>query len=210
MTCYRDGAMRTDFELLHAWRAGDESAGSALFDRHFDPLYRFFRNKVGDGVDDLVQQTLLACVQGRERFREDSSFRTYLFATARNVLYQHFDRHTRDAARVDYGTVSVIDLGESPSRVVAARAEQRVLAAALRSVPLDDQIALELYYWEGMTGPELAEALGLAEPAVRSRLRRALERLREKIAALAATPAELESITGDLDGWAASLKLATA
>jgi RNA polymerase sigma factor (sigma-70 family) len=202
--------MRTDAELLHAWRAGDESAGGALFDRHFDPLYRFFRNKVAEGVDDLVQQTLLACVQGRERFREDSSFRTYLFATARNVLFQHFDRHRRDADRIDYGTVSVIDLGESPSRIVAARAEQRVLAAALRSVPLDDQIALELYYWEGLTGPELADALGLTEPAVRSRLRRALERLRERVAALATTPDELQSVTGDLDGWAASLERASA
>lgn len=197
--------MRADVELLDAWAAGDEDAGGELFDRHFDALYRFFRNKVGDGVDDLVQQTLLACVQGRERFRRDSSFRTYLFATARNVLYQHFDRRSREAERVDYGTVSVIDLGESPSRVVDARAEQRVLAAALQRLPLDYQVALELRYWEGLTGPELAEALGIPEPAVRSRLRRALEKLRELIATLAASPDELASITADLDRWADSL-----
>lgn len=197
--------MRADVELLDAWAGGDEDAGGELFDRHFDALYRFFRNKVGDGVDDLVQQTLLACVQGRARFRRDSSFRTYLFATARNVLYQHFDRRSREAERVDYGSVSVIDLGESPSRVVEARAEQRVLAAALQRLPLDYQVALELRYWEGLTGPELAEALGIPEPAVRSRLRRALEKLRELIATLAASPDELASITADLDRWADSL-----
>jgi len=198
--------MRTDLELLHAWRGGDEHAGGELFDRHFDALYRFFGNKVGDGIDDLVQQTLLGCVQGRERFREDSSFRTYLFATARNVLYQHFDRRGRDAARIDYGTVSVIDLGESPSRVLDGRAEQRLLATALQRLPIDDQIALELRYWQGLTGPELVDVLGIPEPAVRSRLRRALERLRGLIAQLAASPAELDSITADLERWADSLR----
>jgi RNA polymerase sigma factor (sigma-70 family) len=191
----------TDLELLDAWREGDGDAGNELFDRHFDALYRFFGNKVGDGVDDLVQQTMLACVNGRGRFRGDSSFRTYLFGIARNVLFQHFDRRGREAERLDYGTVSVMDLGESPSYLVGARAEQRLLAAALRRLPLDDQIALELYYWEGMSGPDLATALGLGEPAVRSRLRRALERLRKTIGEVAANPADVESMSADLEKW---------
>jgi RNA polymerase sigma-70 factor (ECF subfamily) len=196
----------TDLELLDAWRGGDTEAGNALFDRHFDALYRFFANKVGDGIDDLVQQTLLGCVKGRDRFREESTFRTYLFATARNVLYKHFERRNRDAARLDYESASVADLGESPSALIAARAEQRVLATALRRIPLDDQIALELYYWGNMTGPELAAALELTEPAVRSRLRRALERLRAAVAQVAASPEESATITTDLDKWAASLR----
>jgi RNA polymerase sigma-70 factor (ECF subfamily) len=202
--------MRPDLELLDAWRSGDEDAGNELFDRHFEALYRFFRNKIGDGMDDLVQLTMLACVKGRDRFRQDSSFRTYLFATARNVLYQHFDKRGREAERMDYGTVSVMDLGESPSRVVAARNEQRLLAGALRRLPLDDQIALELYYWESLSGPELAAALELTEPAVRSRLRRALERLRAAIAELATSPAELESVSTDLERWVESLREAQA
>ena len=197
--------MRSDLELLDAWRSGDDDAGNRLFDRHFASLYRFFRNKVGDGIDDLVQQTMMGCVNGRDRFRQDSSFRTYLFATARNILYQHFDRRGREE-RVDYGSVSVVDLGESPSRIVAARAEQKILAVALRRLPLDDQIALELYYWEALTGPELAAALELGEPAVRSRLRRALERLRSLIAELAASPAECESASVDLERWVQSLR----
>jgi RNA polymerase sigma factor (sigma-70 family) len=203
-----DPPMASDIELLEAWTAGDAEAGNALFERHFDPLYRFFRNKVADGIDDLVQQTLLACVRGRENFRQDSSFRTYLFGIARNVLFQHFDRRGREGERFDYGTVSVADLGESPSHVVAARAEERLLTAALRRVPLDDQIVFELYYWENMSAPQLAETLGLTEPAVRSRLRRSLERLRTAMADLASSPAELESLTADLERWAASLRQA--
>ena len=198
--------MATDFELLDAWRAGDKDAGNELFDRHFEALYRFFGNKVSDEIDDLVQRTLLGCVNGRDRFREQSTFRTYLYGTARNVLFDHFDRRGREAKRLDYGTVSAIDLGDTPSMVVEAKAERRVLVTALRRVPLDDQIALELYYWEGMSGPELADALALTEPAVRSRLRRALERLRVAVAEVQAAPAELDSATADLEGWAAALR----
>jgi len=36
----------TDSELLQAWRDGDEKAGTALFQRHFSSVYRFFHNKV--------------------------------------------------------------------------------------------------------------------------------------------------------------------
>ena len=39
-------AMSTDFELLDAWRGGDRVAGNELFERYFDAVFRFFRNKV--------------------------------------------------------------------------------------------------------------------------------------------------------------------
>jgi RNA polymerase sigma-70 factor (ECF subfamily) len=196
----------SDLELLGAWRSGDEAAGNTLFERHFDALYRFFENKVGDGVDDLVQQTMLGCVRGLDGYREHASFRTYVFAIARNVLYKHLELRCRDGARFDPNTSSIADFGESPSYVAAARTERRVLAAALRRIPVDDQIALELYYWEDLTGPELAQALDLTEPAVRSRLRRALERLRRMVTELTASPTELESVSVDLDRWAAALR----
>lgn len=198
--------MTTDLELLEGWRRGVVEAGDTLFDRHFDALYRFFGNKVTDGIDDLVQQTWEAMVKARETFRADSTFRTYLFATARNILFKQFERRTRDANRFAQDQTSVADLGESPSRVVLARAEQRVLALALQRIPVDYQIALELYYWEDMTAPELAATLGLTEPAVRSRLRRALELLRKVLPEVAASPQESQSVSLDLEKWAASLQ----
>ena len=51
---------KTDFELLEAWREGDQRAGKELFARHFDSIYRFFRSKVDDAAEDLTQQTFLA------------------------------------------------------------------------------------------------------------------------------------------------------
>lgn len=197
--------MATDVDLLEAWRGGDTRAGAALFDRHFDALYRFFRNKVGDGADDLIHDTFLACLVG-PAFRGESSFRTYLFAIARNALIAHLRKVGRSRTEVDIGEISVVDLAPSPSSVVARRREQRLLLEALRRIPLDLQIALELYYWEDLSGPDLAVVLGVPEGTVRSRLRRAREVLDAQLSALAEDPDVLASTSTDLESWARRLR----
>ncbi len=196
---------QTDFDLLDTWRAGDQAAARALFDRYFDPLYRFFRNKTNDSIDDLIQDTFLACLESRDRFRGQSSFRTYIFAIARNMLYRECYRKCRTNEKVDFTVTSLEDLGTTITRAIANKNEQKLVLHALRRIPLDYQVVLELYYWEDMSGTELAETLGIPEPAVRSRLRRGLEHLRKQIGLLASSKEELASTTCDLEGWSRSL-----
>jgi RNA polymerase sigma factor (sigma-70 family) len=197
--------VKTDFELLTAWREGDRMAGNALFDRYFDALFRFFRNKVSEGADDLVQQTFLSCVQSRDRFRGDSSFRTYVFTIARRKLYDQLGRRQRDGA-IDYGVTSCADLGISPSGIMAEDEQQRLLLAALRSLPVDLQIALELYYFEKFRGPELSEVLGVPEGTVRGRLRRGRELLRAQLDKLQRDPVVVDATMTNLESWAAALR----
>lgn len=193
----------SDLELLDAWRGGDARAGDSLFRRYFAQLSRFFRNKVDLGVEDLIQTTFLACVEGRDRFRETSSFRSYLFAIARHHLYGHYRRQRR---AVDFTQTSVVDLGASPSGPLGRRQETAALLRALRSIPLEFQIVLELTYWESMKGPEIAEILEVPANTVRSRLARARVALREALAAGITAPELLRSTLADLDGWADALR----
>lgn len=180
-----DTPRRDDFELLDAWRANDEAAGRELFERYFDQVYRFFRNKVDEAAEDLVQQTFMGLVQGRDRFRKDASFRTYVFMIARKRLYSFLRERDRAHDPVDDGTTSVADLGlVSPSRAVVVRQEQHLLLAALRKLPIEMQVALELYYWEDLTAGEIATVLGVPEGTVRSRLRLGRDRLREQLGTL--------------------------
>lgn len=189
----------TDPELLDAWRRGDARAGNALFRRYVAQLGRFFRNKVDAGVEDLLQATFLACVEGRDRFRETSSFRTYLFAIARHHLYAHYRRQRR---AVDFTQTSVVDLGASPSGPLGRREETSALLRALRAIPLEQQIVLELTYWEGMKAPEIAEILDVPANTVRGRLSRARAALRQALADSGPSPEVLRSTLEDLDGWA--------
>jgi RNA polymerase sigma-70 factor (ECF subfamily) len=174
----------TDFELLDRWRAGDDDAGDDLLRRHFDSLCRFFRNKFDTGVEDLVQRTLLRCVEGRDQFRKQSSFRTYLFVIARHELCDRLRREHRSPETIDFSKASLVDLGTSPSLGAARNEKKRALQAALRSLPLDFQIAVELTYWEQLNATEVGEVLGVPANTIRSRLVRARKALEVHLAEL--------------------------
>jgi RNA polymerase sigma factor (sigma-70 family) len=191
MACYRP-SVRADEDLLQAWREGDASAGNELFDRYFDPLFRFFQSKVDDAAEDLVQQTFLAIVRASDGFRNESSFRTYVFTAARSKLYRHLSTRAAKDGPVDFGVDSVAAIAPTPATWAADREEQRLLHEALRRLPVDMQVALELYHLEGFEGHEIATILEVPEGTVRSRLRRGLERLRKEVERLARHPALVE------------------
>jgi RNA polymerase sigma-70 factor (ECF subfamily) len=195
----------SDEQLFEAWRAGDAAAGAALYERYFDPLFRFLRGKVEAAVEDLLQQTFLTCVKRKDALRDGAKFRSYLFTVARHELFEHWRQRAKRAGDVEIGELSIQDLGTSPTGIVARQAEHRLLLRALRTLPLDLQIALELHYWEDLTGPELAEVLAIPEGTVRSRLRRAQEALEAAMTELAEDPESLASTRAGLDKWAASL-----
>lgn len=200
--------MSSDGELFRAWRAGDRQAGSLLFARHFDAIYRFFRNKLDGDIEDLVQRTFTACVEGRERFREEASFRTYLFAVAHNLLREHLRRRRRapELLELDLESASAVDLGASPLSLVVAKTEERVLLQALRRIPMSSQVILELYFWEKLTGGEIGAFLDVPEDTARSRLRRAKQQLEAMIRHIEATPRDLESTLSNLEKWAEAVR----
>ncbi|MBV1860623.1 MAG: sigma-70 family RNA polymerase sigma factor [Nannocystaceae bacterium] len=195
----------TDRELLALWRQGDAQAAATLFERHFDGLYRFFRNKAGTAVDDLVQRTLLGAYEGSERFRGESSFRTFLFAIARNQLLVHLAK-LRGVERIEPQRDSVADTAPSPSSVVHRRREQGMVLQALRRLPVDHQILLELFYWEQHSGAELASILEVPEGTVRTRLRRARQLLADEVASMQLNAGLALSESALLDDWAKSLR----
>lgn len=197
-------AEKTDLELFDEWTRGVHGAAGELFERHFEAIDRFFRNKVNEGHDDLVQQTFEACIESHHRFRRDSSFRTYLFAIAHNVLRSHFRQRKRQS-HLEFTEVSACDLAPGPSTMFRARREQQLLLEALRRIPLDYQIVLELYYWEALPGSAIADIVELPENTVRSRLRKGKQLLHKKLTVLARNGDELRSTLGDLEQWARSI-----
>ena len=194
-----------DKELLRQWREGDRRAGSELFSRHFDELYGFFRNKVGNGdeAEELVQQTLLSCVRNRDGFRGESSFRTYLFTIARSRLIDMYRRRGRSEPA---GPVSsLIDPGRSPSTWIRDDERKRLLIEALSRLSFEHQLVLELHYVRGFKGPELAAILELPEGTIRSRLRRARTALVKHMSDLSESGLGDEDIEMSLEGWAGAV-----
>ncbi len=204
-----DEAARPEAELLEAWRGGDHDAGNEMVRRHFMSVYRFFINKVGAAheVDDLLQRTFLACVEGRERVRDSTSLRGYILGIARNQMLMYVRRKQRDRKGVALENVSVAELsGGSPSRVIAGRQEERLLLLALREIPLELQTVIELYYWEELSVAQMAEILEIPAGTVKSRLFRARDALRQTLATMDA-PEDLRRTTMEgFEHWARSLR----
>jgi RNA polymerase sigma-70 factor (ECF subfamily) len=198
--------VQSDAELLEAWQGGDREAGGTLIDRYFEPVRRFFENKVTDGIEDLIQQTFLACVRSRDHIRDPEAFRGYLFAAARSKLQDYIGARMKSQGVADFGVSSLHDIGISPSEMIAQHDDRRLLLHALRMLPIDMQIALELYYFERVRGRELEIALEVPMGTVRSRLRRGLELLRKRIEELAGSPEALRETSMNLDRWAAELR----
>ena len=197
---------RGDEELLAAWQAGERRAGELLFERYYEPVARFFLNKT-DAEAELIQQTFLACVEGAARFRGEGSFRSFLFAIAYRQLCRHY--RDRKGDRIDLGEVSVAAIEPSPSQALIEGEQLKLLLAALRRIPIDCQVALELLYWEQMTTVEMAAVLEIPEGTVKSRLRRGRALLREAIEALASSPDLAASTMLGLETWASALRART-
>jgi RNA polymerase sigma factor (sigma-70 family) len=199
--------VRDDGELLIAWRGGDKVAGSELVRRRMPEMIRFFRNKVAAEADiaDLVNQTFLGCVGGKDEFRGETSFRRFVYAIANNVLFAYIRRRSKHVReQLDFATVCVSDVApQSASSIVTDRRETQALVAALREIPIEDQVVVELMYFEGLSGAQIGEALDLPEGTVRGRLRRGLERLRTRVhAVLDAGPSSTPPDEDELLRWA--------
>ncbi len=173
----------TDFELLEAWREGDRRAGETLLARHFDMICRFFRRRLGDDVQDIIQRTFLDCIEARDRI-EGHSFKAYVFGIARNRLLLHLRAKKRGGRIVDLSVNSIADFATRPSQHVVREQNARMLLSAMQAIPIDQQIVLELTYWEAMRGPEVAQVLGIPANTVRGRLAKARRNLREQLAVM--------------------------
>ena len=199
----------SDRELLDRWSRGDARAGNDLVKRHFSCLYGFFRNKLDGDIDDIIQHTFLACVEALPRFRREASFRTFLFAIAHKQLLMLLRKRGRAPEQKALSEVSICELGvpdPTPTMEMERKREQLLLLRALRRLPLADQTALELYYWEKLPGQDIAEILELPHATVRTRLRRARQRLDRIIEELGQDQGLIASTLDGFDHWAAEIR----
>jgi RNA polymerase sigma factor (sigma-70 family) len=197
-----------DLVLLEAWRSGDKKAADRLLLEYYRLLRGVVSTKVpGEAVDDLVQQIIAAMIERRDAFREGASFRAYVLSIARNTICDFYrKRARRPVEHVAVCDSSVRDLGAGPATMLLQHENQRHLLEALRSLSLDDQMLLELHYWEKLPGRELAQVFEIGEPAIRGRLRRAKERLQSHLEQLSRDHRELAETLTDLDAWAQRLR----
>lgn len=184
-----------DAELYARWRSGDEDAGRQMFRRYGRPVLRFFRSKFPEAAEDLTQDVFARFFRAK---RKNVVVRSVLFGIANEVLGEEVGRRKPGALT---SVTSVADVEAASSTGLLQR--QRLLRA-LQSLPLDQQIVIELHYWEGMSSQELGQALHISASAARGRLSLARQRLQETLGKgfLKRAPEEVV----DLETWIEGLR----
>lgn len=124
--------------------------------------------------------------------------KAFLFGVAWRRLADHLRKQSRVPA-IDFGVSSLVDLATGPATAALRRERGDLLREGLARIPVDDQVALELAYFEQLSMREIADVLGLEENTVRSRLARAREKLRAALAELGSpTTSSAPSRSSDL------------
>ena len=199
-----------DLHLFKRWQQGDREAGDVLITRHFKKIQRFFGRKVGNQllVKELVQRTFVRCTSKLPDFERRSSFSSFLFGIARNILLEHFREVRRDglSTPLEVEQTPIITLDPSPFAVLEARGDRKRLIHVLRRLPLDDQILVELYFFENLSGPQVCEILGIPETTLRARIRSCRKRAAGIAEQLAESPEHLKSTLMTINRWADVVK----
>jgi RNA polymerase sigma-70 factor (ECF subfamily) len=157
----------------------------------FDPLYRRYRDRVlaycyrglgdRDEAEDAASAVFVAALRGLAGFRgRDGSFRAWLFRIAHNEVamrHRHRARHPEHSLAAAVGEA---DPGRSPEEQAVLADGQRRLAALLAGLPPRERDVLGLRLADLATA-EIARALGISEPSVRTAQCRAVARLRTEL-----------------------------
>lgn len=162
-----DDAARDRSEFA-AWCAGDREAGAALVRRHFAAIFAFFHARLHGHAEDLAQRTFLACLEQRDSYRAEGSFRAYLFGIARRQLLRAYERDEMLGRRAALARTTA--RSPSPSGLVMAEQQRELLHRALRELPMEQQLLLELHYWDRLSTEEIAVAIDTSRDNVNPRV----------------------------------------
>jgi RNA polymerase sigma-70 factor, ECF subfamily len=148
---------------------------------HQEIAYRVAYLISGDEAEDAVQDAALKAWRALVRFVPGRPFRPWLLRIVANEARNRrrsSGRHAALALRAAGDIVSG-DAAPSPEAAVLAADEAERLHAALESLPDDARLALACRYLLDLSEAETAAALGVRRGTVKSRVSRALDRLRE-------------------------------
>lgn len=177
--------MESDAEVILA-SGNDPQQFTAIFDRHFDAIYRYIRRRIGElDADDLTAETFTVAFSARGRYdaRRPNAL-PWLYGIATNLVRHHRrseERRLQAYARAPVGVVEA-DLDAAMDRMEASAAVPALIDALLR-LRRDDRDVLLLFAWADLSYQEIAEALGTPIGTVRSRLNRARRIVRELLGA---------------------------
>jgi RNA polymerase sigma-70 factor, ECF subfamily len=170
----------SDASLIAAVREGSADATESLIRRHWGRCHRLAYLIVGDatGAEDVAQEAMLSAVRGLARFDVERRFEPWLHRVVVNAARDWLRARARRPALV--GLAVDLQAGdEDIAEMPPALSED--LLEAVRALRPDYRIVVVMRHVLDYSPAEIADALSIPAPTVRTRLRRALIEIREAL-----------------------------
>lgn len=168
-----------DALLIQGMAQGNAHALDELYARRGPGILSFLIAHMGDRAqaEEVLQDVMLAAWNNAGSFRGDSSVRTWLLVIARNRAMNTYRKRKLPLVTLDEA-FGVMGQDTGPLEKVERQGKQSQVREALNMLPLPQREVLVLVFYHQLTGPEVAQVLGINEGTVKSRLHRAKEALR--------------------------------
>ena len=189
----------TDEKLLADAADGDTTAFQILYQRYRDPIFRFAYRMLGsvEAAEDVAHDCFLSLIRQPGRFDSTrASFRTYLYAAARNQAAKQYSSFGRETALDELSEEPAVGDQNAPITQVLDDELANKVAGAISSLPPLQREALVLFEYEELSLAEIGEIVGVDANTVKGRLFRAREKLRSKLERYFRTGREAATLNG--------------
>ncbi|KHF40541.1 RNA polymerase sigma factor [Halalkalibacter okhensis] len=175
-----------DHELIREIITGDQQAIQQLHERYVDRIFQYIyiqTNSYHD-TEELLQDVFFKVARQLDRFEGKSSFKTWIFKIARNVVIDYYRKQKKERQSISM-EVDVIEhfsgKDESAEDTVFRNFHMDELLESINKLPIHYQTVLHLRFIEDFSIKETAHIMGKSVLAVKSTQRRARMALSERM-----------------------------
>ena len=166
--------------LVNRAQSGSSEAFAQIYELYFDRAYYTARKVVRDAqvAEEIVQEAFLRILTKIDTLREPEKFNSWFFS----IVYYESTHYLRDNRKVsqaesldaleDYDPTipEAFDPEFLPQEALATKEDRALLLSLIDKLTVAQRLAVVLYYYDELTIPQIAEALGVSSPAVSKRL----------------------------------------
>lgn len=177
-----------DVELIHRVLDGDDTAFAELVKKYQKPVHALVWRKIGDFhiAEEITQDIFLKAYRGLAKLKKPQSFVSWLYVIAANHCSTWLRKkrlrtqslEETSSARLEKATYSGYVIEENERTAVEAQRE--VIKKLLAKLQESERTVITLHYFGEMSSAEISAFLGVSANTIRSRLRRAQQRLRKE------------------------------
>ncbi|HOQ43045.1 MAG TPA: RNA polymerase sigma factor [Smithellaceae bacterium] len=175
---------KTDAEIIARVLNGDKQSYALLVEAYTGPIFNLAYRMTGslEDAEDLTQETFIRAYQNLHRFDRDKKFFTWLYTIGINLIRNHLKKNVRDisylaaadSALEHHTQEHTREVGETLSDDRMIRLEQ-----VIRKLPVDLREAIILKFVQDLTFEEVAAVTGDSVSAVKMRIYRGLDKIKQ-------------------------------